>query len=389
MDMIKICGLTTQACTINAFMLKNLNHAAKNGFDCYAISQPDYLCLFTKESLGEVKHIPLNIKWGYMTPHELISVVYRLYRIFKKEQFDIIQYATMNAALCASIAGWLARIPVRINLMWGLDFVMFKGWKRWLYYCSTKLICMLSTNIQPDSFGNLQFGLSNGLIREGRGEVIFNGSACGLDISRFDYRKRSEWRDEIRKSHNLSKYKVVFGFVGQLYYDKGINELFEAFLNINAPDCALVMVGGIDKMDTLNQEILEKAKQNDNVFILGRKSNPEHYYASFDFLILPSYSEGFGMCVLEAAGVGTPSIVSNIKGPTDFVKDGVNGLICEPHSVMSLQSAMKKAINMSNDEYNRLAQNALNVARNNYNSEIFKKKFVENRKKLYEESKRK
>lgn len=367
-------------------MLKTLNYAAKNGFSCYAISQPDYLNLFTKDSLGEVKHIPVNIKWGYMTPVQLISTVYKLYRIFRQEKFDIIQYATMNAALCSSIAGWLARVPVRINLMWGLDYVMFKGWKRCLYYCSTKLICMLSTHIQPDSYGNLNLGLSNGLIRKGKGEVIFNGSACGLDISRFNPDKRAEWRDEIRTAHNLNKYKKVFGFVGQLYYDKGINDLFAAFMNMGASDCALVMVGETNSLHTLDQEILEKAKQQEYIYILGRKNNPEYYYAAFDFLILPSYSEGFGMVVLEAAGVGTPSIVTNIKGPIDFVKDNFNGMICEPHSPSSLQSAIEKAVGMPDEEYNIMANNALKLAQNKYDSELFKEKFVENRKKLFDQS---
>lgn len=364
-------------------MLKPFNALAKKGFDCYVISSHDRDSRITDDSLGAVKHIVVDIKWGYMTPFQLIKTVYKLYMVFKKEKFNIIQYATMNAALCSSIAGWLADVPVRINLLWGLDYLMFKGWKRALYYTSTKLICKLSTHVQPDSKGNLQFGKEIGLFDEKKGGMVYNGSACGLDLQKFDISKREEWRKEIRQEVELEKYKKVFGFVGILNFDKGIDEMLQAFMKLNRPDVALVLVGGLEKTYTLKQDVLEKAKQQSNIYILGRKNNPQKYFASFDYHILSSYAEGFGMVILEAAGVGTPSIITNIKGPTDFIKDNVNGFVCEPHSIDSLMQAMQRALSISSEEYERLAKNAHDMAKNDYDSEVFLEKYVENRIELY------
>lgn len=386
--MPKICGITTKSNTINAFMLRPLNALASKGFDCYAISNQDIDKRFSPENLGEVKHIPISIKWGYMTPIQLVRTVCRLYKIFKKEKFDIIQYATMNAALCSSIAGWLARVPVRINLLWGLDYLMFKGWKRALYYSSTKLICKLSTHVQPDSKGNLEFGKEIGLFDDKKGGLIYNGSACGLNLQRFDISKREEWREEIRNELGLNRYQKVFGFVGILNFDKGIDEMLQAFMNLKRQDVALVLVGGLDKTYTLNQEILNKAKEQPNIYILGRKSDPEKYFASFDFLILSSYAEGFGMVILEAAGMGTPSIITNIKGPTDFIKDNVNGFVCEVKSVDSLMQAMQRALSISEEEYERLSKNAYEIVKRDFDSNVFLEKYVENRIELYNKIKK-
>lgn len=386
--MPKICGLTTRSNTVAAFMLKPLNALAEKGFDCYAISSPDVDSRFSKEKLGKIQHIEVPIKWGYMTPFQLIKTVYKLYKIFKKEKFDVIQYATMNAALCASIAGWLAGVPVRINLLWGLDYLMFKGWKRALYYSSTKLICSLSTSVQPDSKGNLQFGKEVGLFDSKKGGMVYNGSACGLDLQRFDISKREEWRKEIREELGLDKYKHIFGFVGILNFDKGIDEMLQAFMKLNRPDVALVLVGGLEKTFTLDQEVFEKAKKQSNIYILGRKNNPEKYYASYDFNLLTSYAEGFGMVILEAAGLGTPSIITNIPGPTDFVKDNVNGYVCEVKSVESLLQTMEKAVSISLEEYERLARNAYEIVKRDYDSKIFLEKYVENRIELYNKSKK-
>lgn len=386
--MPKICGLTTQAATIAAFMLKPFNKLADNGFECYAISSPDVTSRFTKENLGQVKHIPVNIKWGYMLPHQLIKTVYQLYKIFKREKFDVIQYATMNAALCASIAGWLARVPVRINLLWGLDYLMFKGWKRALYYTSTKLICMLSTKVLPDSKGNLEFGIKTGLFDEKKGGIVYNGSACGLDMKRFDISKKDQWRKEIRDEYGLNKYKCVFGFVGVVSFDKGIDEMLQAFMKLNRPDVALVLVGGLNKTNTLIQEVYEKAKVQPNIYFLGRHLDAERYFASYDFNLLTSYAEGFGMVILEAAGLGAPSIITNIKGPTDFIKDNVNGFVCEPRSVDSLLQAMQRALALPPQEYERLSKNAYEIVKRDYDSEVFLEKYVENRLELYNQIKK-
>jgi len=133
--------------------------------------------------------------------------------------------------------------------------------------------------------------------------------------------------------------------------------------------------------------LFEIAKKKQNVAFTGGTSFPERFFAGFDFFVLPSYQEGFGLTVLEAAGVGTPSIVSNIKGPTDFVKDNQNGLICEPRSVSSLEQVIRKAIALSEEDYSKLADNAYNTAKKDFDSIEFKKRFLQNRNELLYNSK--
>jgi glycosyltransferase involved in cell wall biosynthesis len=140
-----------------------------------------------------------------------------------------------------------------------------------------------------------------------------------------------------------------------------------------------MIVGPLDCVDHLNAKIYTKAKQSKNILFVGRKPNAAKFFAAFDFMMLPSYREGFGMTVLEAAGLATPSICSNINGPTDLIKHGYNGLVCEVKSVESLQKTMEYAINMSVDEYNTMSVNSYKKAKEEFDSEIFKKKFLESR----------
>lgn len=384
----KICGIATLPNTIKSFMLGNLNYLAEHGYDCYCISSPgDSL---NSENLGRVTHVAIvEMKWGLMSPLAFVKCVRRLYKIFKKERFDIIQYATSNAALCASIAGWIAKVPVRINLQWGISYPVYRGWKRYLFYYSNKITCRLSTSVQPDSRGNFAFSIAEKLYPAEKGTVIYNGSACGVDMQKYNIGKRSEWRKELFQKYDLDKYKIVYGFVGRVVVEKGINELLEAFFRMNHQDACLMLVGPLNDVGRLDQHLYDKAQKADTIILVGPVSNAANYYAAFDFMMLPSYQEGFGMTILEAAGVGTPSIISNIKGPTELIKDGINGLVCEPRSAESLQEAMEKAYDMPKEEYKKMADNAYGIAVRDFDSTTFKQLFLENRNELLSAAKEK
>ena len=153
----------------------------------------------------------------------------------------------------------------------------------------------------------------------------------------------------------------------------------EAFMNINNPDTCLMIVGPLDDDGRLNHELYEKAKLAKNVLFTGPTPNAAKFFAAFDFMMLPSYREGFGMTVLEAAGLATPSICSNINGPTDLIKNGVNGLVCEVKSVESLQKTLTRAFNMTTEEYSAMSSTAYKIASEKYDSRIFKEKFLESR----------
>ena len=345
--MKKICGLTTLPITIKSFMLGNLNYMADNGYKAYAISQPGEV--LQKEHLGKVQFLPLLIKHGNVSPLEVFKTIWKLYKVFKKEQFDIIQYATSNAALYACIAGWMARIPVRIYCQWGISYTDYHGMYLWFYKLMEKATCIFSTSVQPDSPSNLKFSIEEGLYEASKGHVLLNGSATGVDLTKYDYSMKKEWSKDIRNMYSIPQNSFVFGFVGRLVPEKGINELLEAFLSMNEENAYLLLVGPVEE-NRLDSGLLAKAKVQSCIIFVGSVPNAAKYHAAFDFLVLPSYREGFGMTVVEAAALATPSIISRINGPTDFVEDECNGLICEVKSVESLKIKMEQALHLSIEE---------------------------------------
>ena len=135
-------------------------------------------------------------------------------------------------------------------------------------------------------------------------------------------------------------------------------------------------------VEGLDQELYKAALANDRIVFTGPVSNPAKYYASMDYLCLPSYREGFGAVVLEAASLAVPTICSNIKGPTDFIKDGENGLLCEVKSMESLLAVMKKALNLTTEQYQKIANSAFSDVKRDFDAQIFRKYYLEDRMRL-------
>ena len=117
---IKIAGIATRGQGIKWFMLDNLRYAAQNGFEADVICEPTDM--FKEEDMSLINYIPVPMQRGNVSPMKVLKCTWRLYRIFRKNKYDVVQFTSSNAGLYASIASWMARVPVRIFCQWGISY---------------------------------------------------------------------------------------------------------------------------------------------------------------------------------------------------------------------------------------------------------------------------
>lgn len=375
--MKKICFITTIPLTLNTFVLNTAKYLHENtdwdiSFICsdendFGLSLPKYIHYF-----------PVQMERGISIAG--VKAMLEMKRIFKREKFDLIQYSTPNASLYASMAGKLAHVPVRLYCQWGLVFVGFQGLKRKIFQMEEEYVCHLSTHIEPDSNSNLNFAHEIGLYPESKGSVIWNGSACGVNLTKFDISNKEEYRKDIREQLDISEDAFVYGFVGRITRDKGVNELLEAYKKLN-DDSYLIMVGPSEVDETINQELYTWASENEKTKFTGYTTVVEQYLSAMDCYILPSYREGFGMGVVEAEAMGVPVIVTDIPGPTDAMIDNETGIVVQKADVESLYNAM---ISIREDKvrYFAMAEKAHDFAVNNFEQKQLFNYILEDRKKL-------
>lgn len=107
----------------------------------------------------------------------------------------------------------------------------------------------------------------------------------------------------------------------------------------------LTIIGNGELYFDLKKLIQEKKLEN-NIFLIGEKRNIFDYLITHKYFLLPSFSEGTPISLLEAISCGLVPIVTNVGGPKDIVSEE-NGYLIDPYDVNTLISAMENVINDS------------------------------------------
>lgn len=375
--MKKICFVTTISMTIRAFVLPLARYFSENtDWEITVVCDDDPT--LRDELPAGVRYVPVSMKRGVSLSG--IASVRSLYRLFREEKFDLVQYSTPNAAFYASIASYLAGIRHRKYHLMGLRYLGFAGIKRTIFKTIERISCMLSTDIECVSKSNRELGIREKVFPASKAHVIFHGSSAGIDLERFDIHKKGLWRAELRGQLGYSENQCVFGFAGRITGDKGINELLRAFAQLPAKDNQLLLIGEIEPAG-IPAEQLEKAGENPDIRFLPFVRDIERYFAAMDVLVLPSYREGFGNIVIEAQAMGVPVIVSDIPGPVDAMEPGRTGLTVPKADAAALAAAMER---FSGDPQMRTRWGAegRKLVEERFDSDILFRHFLQERKLL-------
>jgi len=91
---------------------------------------------------------------------------------------------------------------------------------------------------------------------------------------------------------------------------------------------------------------------DDVVGFLGLRDDVVDLYAIMDMLVLASHREGFPRAPMEAAAMGVPSVVTNIRGCRQTVEEGVTGHLVPVGDSSALAAAI---LDLLGDEEKRLA----------------------------------
>ena len=196
MKKTKICAITTVSVTMSAFVVKMMEHLKENSYDVTLLCTMDQD--FIDKHQEQFPCVSIIMGRGFDPIGGLIAT-WKMYRLFRKEQFDMVQYATPNASFYSSIASWAARIPRRVYCQWGIRYVGSEGFGRNIFRLIEKITCLLSTHIRPASHKNLQFAVDEKLYPMEKAAVVGAGGTIGVDLNQFDINKKAEWRQEIRE----------------------------------------------------------------------------------------------------------------------------------------------------------------------------------------------
>ena len=239
------------------------------------------------------------------------------------------------------LAGWLARVPLRFHTFTGQVWANKTGVGRFLLKGIDRLIALCARQVFADSASQCRFLEEEGVVRRGGVTVLGQGSVAGVDLARF--RPDPAVRAALRAETGVADAVPIFLFVGRLVRDKGVFDLVEAFATLNARhgQWELWMVGP-DEEDLQATLQTEGERLGARIRWFGPTPAPERYMASADVFVLPSYREGFGSVVIEAAACGIPTIAYRIVGVVDAIVENHTGCFVAKGNVEEFAQTMER-----------------------------------------------
>lgn len=300
--------------------------------------------LFELKAREKVKIKDIEIKRKISIIKDFIAL-FRLFAYFRSEKPTIVHSITPKAGLLSMVAAKLAGVPIRMHTFTGLIFPTSKGLKKRILIVMDKILCWAATNIYPEGEG-VKKDLQNFKITRKPLKVIANGNVNGIDLCYFDPSLfTEEEKAKLREKLQIDKSNFVYIFVGRISKDKGINELISAFTQIGKSQAKLLLVGPSEQdLDPVFPETLVEIETNTNIISVGFQKDVRLFFAISDCLVFPSYREGFPNVVMQAGAMELPSIVTDVNGSNEIIKQDINGTIIPAHDVIALQQQMTKMI---------------------------------------------
>ncbi|HEY7985624.1 MAG TPA: glycosyltransferase family 4 protein [Methylophilaceae bacterium] len=333
----KVCFVASGGVTINAFLQEPIRRLSEH-HQVYVVAN-----LAAGESLSCVsdpdKLMTVHIERKISLWRDAVALL-KLIRIFRHHRFDVVHSITPKAGLLAMVAAYLAGVKTRVHTFTGQVWATRTGFSRWLLKSMDCLTAYSATHVLVDSASQRQFLLDEGVISANNSSVLCNGSVSGVDPQHF--KPDPAARLKLRMELGIGEKSTVFLFIGRLNRDKGVLDLAAAFASMSTrtPAAHMLVVGpDEDHMQMAMKQHLSTCIGN--VHFLGFANNPQDYMAGADVLCLPSYREGFGNVIIEAAAVGIPAIGSRIYGIVDAIAEGESGLLFEARDVQGLVSCME------------------------------------------------
>jgi glycosyltransferase involved in cell wall biosynthesis len=314
-----VCYVTTSPLIVNFFLVPHLLRLTGSYRVSLAVAVPGEAPL---RPLPGVEVIPLEIA-RRIDPLRDAAALARLLRLYRSRKFDLVHSFGPKAGLLSGAAGKLAGVGARLHTFTGQVWASRGGAMRALLRTADACTGRLATHVLADSASQREFLEQEGVVPHGRCEVLAGGSVSGVDRERF--KPDAQARSEVRGALGIDAGEPVVLYLGRITRDKGVLDLARG-----AGAKALLLLVGPDE-EGLREEILRlRGAHAAKTRFVGYTDAPERYLAAADVLCLPSYREGFGSVVIEAAAAGIPAVASRIYGVVDAVADGRTGLLFAP-----------------------------------------------------------
>lgn len=290
----------------------------------------------------------------------------RLYRAYKKMikrlKPDMILTYTIKPNIYASMIAKKFNIPYFVNIT-GLGTAFQKNnlLKKLVSYLYKKALKRVRT-VFFENEENRSIFVKEKIVKKDK-TLLLNGAGVNL----------REYTFEPLRDNSVTE----FLFVGRIMREKGVEELFTVAKRIKEkyPNVQFSFLGKYEEDYHSKIEVLEK---DSIIQYYGFHDDIRPYLSHAQCLVLPSYHEGMGNVLLEAAAMGRPLITSNISGCREAVIQNENGYLVQSKDIESLYCAVERFILLDAEQRQQMGKRSRALVEEKFDRDIVTRDIVNN-----------
>jgi glycosyltransferase involved in cell wall biosynthesis len=332
----KLIIISNTSWNLYNFRLPLMSRLREEGYEVIAAAPHDKYARRLSEAGFRYIELPMNNKGT--NPAEDIGLAIGLYKMFRREQPDVVLTYTPKPNIYASIAGGISRTPVIPNIS-GLGNVFIRQSivtriVKFLY----KLALHFPAKVFFQNHDDMELFIHLGLVKESVADRI---PGSGINTTIFSPLPVAQEKDS----------PFVFLLVARMLWYKGIGEFVDAarLLKHKHADVELQLLGFLDveNPQAVPRTQVEQWVDEGIINYLGETDFVINVMRKADCVVLPSYREGLPRTLLEAGSLAKPIVTTDAAGCRDVVDDGMTGFLCKLKSGDDLAEKMENVINLT------------------------------------------
>lgn len=282
---------------------------------------------------------PLAWRRRDLGPLAALRAILEIYRLYRREQPDIVHHVALKPMIYGGIAALLARRPAVASSLTGTGYAFAaSGFKASLMRLPITLVLRALLARRRSVVVVQNAGHREMLLRmapaAGSRITVVRGS--GIDTQSF------------RPLPDPESRPVTIGFVARLLADKGVRSLIEAYrlLIARGVPVHLVIAGTPDPENptSIPEDEVRSWLALPGLSWLGHVSDVRDVWRQAHIAVLPSLHEGLPKSLLEAAACARPIVATDLPGCREIARPGVNALLVPVGDAAALADAIQRLV---------------------------------------------
>lgn len=281
-----------------------------------------------------------------------LKAIRQLSHIMKETSFDVVHCHTpVGGVVARLVAGKYRKTGTKIFYT-AHGFHFYKGAPliNWLVYYPAEWLCSWKTDLQI-TINREDYKRARKCFHAKKTLYI---PGVGIDIQKFGNKTIdiSNKREEL----GVAEDETIILSIGELNKNKNHEVIIRALQKLNNKKIRY-FIAGKGPLRSYLENLIGDLGLNENISLLGYRTDIHELCQAADFFVFPSYREGLSVALMEAMASSLPCICGNIRGNNDLIVPGKGGYLVDGKNVRSWTAAIEKMMKSDREKMGTFNRN--------------------------------